>query len=84
MAMRMTSASRLSDTELAAEVMRLARSERETAATLIAHLAELYARRLHQRAGYSSLFTYCADVLRLSESEAYDRMKAAKVARRYP
>src|SRR5207247_2457636 len=41
-------------------------------------------RRLHERAGFSSLFTYCTDVLRLSEHEAYDRMKAAKVVRRYP
>src|SRR5207245_9214311 len=29
------------------------------------------------------LFTYCTDALRLSEHEAYARMRAAKVARRY-
>jgi hypothetical protein len=75
---------RLSDRELEAEVARLAGCEREATASLIAHLAELYGRRLHERAGFSSLFTYCTDVLRLSEHEAYDRMKAAKVVRRYP
>ncbi len=75
---------RLSDRELEAEVTRLAHSEREVTAALIAHLAELYGRRLHERAGYDSLFTYCVRALRLSESAAYDRMKAAKVARRYP
>ncbi|HEY8147986.1 MAG TPA: HNH endonuclease signature motif containing protein [Vicinamibacteria bacterium] len=75
--------SRLSDRELEAEVARLAGCEREATASLIAHLAELYGRRLHERAGFSSLFTYCTDVLRLSEHEAYDRMKAAKVVRRY-
>ena len=79
-----TTPSRLSDRELEAEVARLARCERESAAALIAHLAELYGRRLHERAGFASLFTYCTRVLLLSEHEAYDRMKAAKVARRYP
>jgi len=82
--MTTTNPSCLSDGELVAEVARLAGCEREATASLIAHLAELYSRRLHERAGYSSLFTYCTDVLRLSEHEAYDRMRAAKVARRYP
>jgi len=82
--MNVTIPLRLSDRELEAEVARLARCERDATASLIAHLAELYGRRLHERAGFSSLFTYCTDVLRLSEHEAYDRMKAAKVVRRYP
>src|SRR6266436_5396441 len=76
--------SRLSDGELVEEVARLAGCERGATASLIAGLAELYGRRLHESAGYASLFTYCTDVLRLSEHEAYDRMRAAKVARRYP
>ena len=82
--MNITIPSRLSDRDLAAEVARLAGCKRDATASLIAHLAELYGRRLHERAGYSSLFTYCTEVLRLSDHEAYDRMKAAKVARRYP
>ncbi len=82
--MTTTIPSRLSDDELVAEVARLAGSEREASASLVAYLAELGGRRLHERAGYGSLFTYCTDVLRLSEHEAYDRMRAAKVARRYP
>ncbi len=76
--------SRLSDGELIDEVGRLAQCERDDTVSLIAHLAELYRRRLHERAGYSSLFTYCVGVLRLSEAAAYDRMRAAKVVRRYP
>lgn len=79
-----TTPSLLSDRELEAEVARLARAEREATATLIEHLAELYGRRLHERAGFASLFTYCTRVLLLSEHAAYDRIKAAKVARRYP
>jgi hypothetical protein len=82
--MNLTAVSRLSDEALVSAVARMAQGEREASASLIAHLAELWARRLHERAGYASLFTYCVGVLRHSESEAYARMKAAKVARRYP
>ena len=82
--MKTTSLTGMSDGDLIAEVDRLAAGERDATASLVAHLAELYGRRLHERAGYSSLFTYCMSVLRLSESAAYDRMKAAKVVRRYP
>jgi len=84
MSMTNTNPSRLSDRDLETEVARLAQGERDSTAALIAHLAELYGRRLHERAGLASLFTYCTRVLLLSEHEAYDRMKAAKVARRYP
>jgi hypothetical protein len=75
---------RLSDTDLVAEVKRLARCESEATAALIGHLAELYGRRLHESAGFPSLFAYCVEALSLSDSASYDRMKAAKVVRRYP
>jgi len=74
----------ISDDQLTKEVARLARCEREATVTLIEYLGELYARRLHERAGYGSLFTYCVKVLGFSEAAAYDRMKAAKIGRRYP
>jgi hypothetical protein len=76
--------SRLSDEELLDHVSRLSTAERDGTASLIAHLAELYGRRLHERAGFASLFTFCTEALRLAENEAYDRVKAAKVVRRYP
>jgi hypothetical protein len=76
--------SRLTDRDLMSQVARLAAGERQATASLIAHLAELYGRRLHERAGFSSLFTFCTEGLRLSEHEAYDRTKAAHVVRRYP
>jgi hypothetical protein len=82
--MTLIDCSALSDSQLTIEVARLAQSERHATVALIAHLTELYGRRLHERAGYGSLFAYCVGVLRLSESAAYDRMKAAKVARRFP
>src|SRR5438477_10357609 len=76
--------SHLSDASLLAEVLRLARSARATTASLVAHLAELDARRLYLGAGFSSLFTYCTAVLGLSESETYNRIEAARAVRRFP
>src|SRR6185436_19522638 len=76
--------SRLSDSDLIAEVNRLAHCERQTTVSLISHLAEFDSRRLYLAAGFSSLFTYCTDVLRLSEHEAYNRIEAARAARRFP
>ena len=39
---------------------------------------------MHLRAGYGSLFAYCRDALALSEHEAYNRIEAARAARRFP
>ncbi len=58
--------------------------ERQATALLIAHLAELDARRLYLAEGHSSLFTYCTQVLCLSEHAAYGRIEAARAARRFP
>jgi hypothetical protein len=84
--MRMTIAipSHLSDGALIAEVTRCARDERHATAQLIAHLAELDARRLYLGAGQSSLFTYCRDVLGLSDDAAYNRVEAARACRLFP
>src|SRR5688500_4890037 len=74
----------LRDDELLARVEALATRERGATAELVAHLAELDVRKLHVPAGYSSLFTYCCDSLRLSEHAAYNRIQAARAARRFP
>ena len=74
----------LSDPDLLAAVHRLASDERHATAALIASLAELDARRLYLGEGCSSLFTYCTQVLHLSEHAAYGRIEAARVARRFP
>ena len=75
---------RLSDTELLAAVAQLAARERDVTVALIAHLAELDARRLYLAEGYPSLFTYCTQALHLSEHAAYGRIEAARAARRFP
>jgi hypothetical protein len=82
--MKTTLPSHLSDAALVAEVQRLGRGEREATVELILHLGELERRRLFLPAGYASLYQYCRAVLRLSEPEAYIRMMAARMVRRYP
>src|SRR5574338_1192754 len=74
----------LSDAALVAEVVRVATEERAATAQLVALLAEFDARRLYLPAGCSSLFSYCTQVLHLSEHAAYHRIEAARAARRYP
>ena len=75
---------RLSDRDLVAEVNRLAGCERHATANLIAALAELDARRLYLGQGCSPMFTYCTQVLHLAEHAAYNRIEAARAARRFP
>ena len=41
-------------------------------------------RRLYLREGCASLFTYCTQVLHLSEGAAYNRIETARAARRFP
>ena len=50
----------------------------------MAHLAAIEERRLHLVDGFSSMFDFCLRQLGLSESEAYHRIAAARVARRFP
>ena len=76
--------SHLSDGALIAELTRCARDERHATAQLVAHLAELDARRLYLGAGCSSLFAYCRDVLGLSDDAAYNRVEAARACRLFP
>jgi 5-methylcytosine-specific restriction endonuclease McrA len=74
----------LSDDDLLAAINRLAIDERRATADLIASLVELDQRRLYLAEGCSSLFTYCTQVLHLSEHAAYGRIEAARVVRKYP
>jgi hypothetical protein len=75
---------KLSDSELLTMVTRLTEQERCATAQLIASLMELDTRRLYLAEGCASLFTYCTQVLHLSEHAAYGRIEAARAARRYP
>lgn len=84
MSTAMLAAARLSDRDLLDAVVRASTLERRTTADLLALLAELDSRNLYLGEGCSSLFTYCTQVLHLSEPAAYSRITAARVARRFP
>lgn len=53
-------------------------------ADVLAHIGETDARQLYLDAACSSMFTYCTSRLLMSEGEAYNRIEAARVARRFP
>jgi hypothetical protein len=74
----------LTNDALSATLNQLAAGEREATAALIAHLGEFDARRLYEPAGFSSMFTYCLVILKLSEDATYNRIEAARAVRRCP
>ncbi|MBI5709536.1 MAG: HNH endonuclease, partial [Candidatus Eisenbacteria bacterium] len=78
------SLSHLPDPVLLRDLATLVTRERVTTAALLAHLAEVDARRLYAPAGHPSMFSYCVHELRLSEDAAYKRIQAARLAREFP
>jgi hypothetical protein len=57
---------------------------RRSDADIVAHIAAVDARRLYLGRGYSSMFGYATEVLRMSEGAAYTRIAAARAARKHP
>lgn len=82
--MAIESPQHLSDSDLLDATVRAAEGERKSTVELLALLGEVDARRLHLGEGCSSLFTYCTQVLHLSEHAAYHRIEAARAARQFP
>jgi hypothetical protein len=78
------SLSHLSDPVLLRGLTSLVAQDRATTAALLAHIAEVDARRLYLPAAYPSMFLYCVEELHLSEDAASKRIQAARVARRFP
>jgi hypothetical protein len=74
----------LSDRDLLAQLERAVGQERHATAQLITLLMEVDARKLYATQSCSSLFTYCVQVLHLSEHAAYLRIEAARAVRRFP
>jgi hypothetical protein len=82
--MRNFSLAHLSDAALLRELSALVSRERLTTAELLAHIAEVDARKLYVPAGHPSMHAYCVIELRLSEDAAGRRIQAARAARRFP
>ena len=73
----------VSNEELLRKLKALLVASARTEARVVAHLAELDARRLTLLGGVS-LYEYCVKQLRLSEHQAYFRITAARAARKFP
>jgi 5-methylcytosine-specific restriction endonuclease McrA len=82
--MRAYSLRHLADSTLRHDLMQLVITDRGTTARLIAHVAEFVARKLYLEDGYSSMYDYCVVELKMSEDIACRRIRAARVARRFP
>jgi 5-methylcytosine-specific restriction endonuclease McrA len=74
----------MSDEDVLRDLKGLVASGGRVDARVVAHLAEVEERRLHLKAATSSLFDYCLRRLGFSESEAFHRITAARLARRFP
>src|SRR3990170_1430553 len=74
----------LSNKELIAALPLLVQRESQAIAELVAHLAEVDARRLYRDQAVPSMHQYCVDALHLSEGATYKRITAARTARRFP
>lgn len=74
----------LTDAEVIAGTRRLIGRSNQVLAELLAHLGEIEARGIHRTRACSSLYVYCIHELRLSEDEAYRRVAAARLVRRFP
>jgi hypothetical protein len=76
--------SRCTDAELVCRLERLVKADRRLTAELVVHMGEVDARKLYEVRSYHSMFDYCMSALHMSEAEAYLRIQAARIGRRFP
>lgn len=74
----------LSDDALLRRLSSIVCSARRIEAVLVATIAEVDRRRLYAVQACSSMFSYCTEVLNLSESEAYLRIAVARASCAHP
>ncbi len=72
-----------SDESLIASTKTLVAKRSQLAAELLAHIAEVEARKLHVKLAYPSMFKFCVEALGLSGSMAYKYIGVARAARQY-
>ncbi len=74
----------LTDDFLLARVAELVGRSRRVEADLVWHLAEVDRRQLYLREACPSMHVYATTQLHLSDAEAYFRITAARLSRRFP
>ena len=82
--MRDWSLEHVSNDALVRDLQTLVAQDRVNLARLLAHLAEVQARKLYREAAQPSMHAYCVNVLHFSDDAAYKRIHVAGVARRVP
>jgi hypothetical protein len=74
----------ISDDVLLARVAEMVGRSRRVEAELVWHMAEVDRRRLYLREACPSMHVYATTRLHLSDAEAYLRITAARLSRRFP
>ncbi len=74
----------ISNDNLLLNIKKLSAEETRITAEILHHLKEIEFRRLHLGIGYSSLFDYCVNELKYSESQAHRRISAMRLVRDNP
>ncbi|HSF17792.1 MAG TPA: hypothetical protein VLK65_19790 [Vicinamibacteria bacterium] len=72
------------DEELLNRLSDLLVQSRRIESELIAHIGEVDERKLYACPACSSMFSFCVEVLNLSEAEAYLRIAVARASRKHP
>ena len=72
------------DRDLIGTLKRTLGRERGATAAILSHLGEIERRNLYLASGFASMFLYCTMSLNYSEHSAYNRIAAARAARRFP
>lgn len=76
--------SKLTNADLMARLQKTRFASNRLLAEIVVLLIEVEARRLHLSSAYPSLFEFCLKELHLSEGEAYRRINAVKLVKRFP
>src|SRR5882762_7212194 len=82
--MNPTALSALTADVLTTRLAELIRKERAGLVDFLWHLAELERRKTHVELGYSSLFVYCNQHLRLSKGASFRRAHGSALLSRFP
>src|SRR5689334_2506590 len=75
---------KLSNEEIVAGLKSFVGEGRRLVAKIVAYLVEVEERRIHLEMACSSLFDFCQRKLGMSEGEAFRRINAARLVRRFP
>lgn len=76
--------STLADADLLSRLHQLISRDRALTAQLVVHIAEVDARALCRSEAYASTFDYAVKARHMSESEAYVRIRIARLSRQFP